>query len=239
MWTGVVQARFERMVRAAQAVDRQRGGEIGRAREALGAEHCQRGDGGRRLRAVDQREPLLRAEVDRRQAGTRERRGAVEHGGIVAGGRQAFADQDQRQVRERREVAAGPDRAAARHDRVDARVQHGDQQIQRRAPDARESLRQHVRAKRHHRAYGRHAQRRVDARRVAPQQIALQLAERALLDLDFGERSEAGVDAVDRRVSGGVALDDGARRVDAARGLRRERHRREIFRDRQEIRQGE
>jgi len=64
------------------------------------------------LRAVDQREPFLRVEPDRRQPGLAQR--AVE--------RLAFADEHQRQMRERREVAAGAHRATRRDARMHARV---------------------------------------------------------------------------------------------------------------------
>ena len=139
----------------------------------------------------------------------------------VADRRVPFADQHERQVRQRREVAARADRSAARHDRMDARVERVDQPIERRAPDARVALREHVRAQRHHRAHGARRQRLADARRVAAQQVPLELAERVSRNLDLGQRAEAGVDAVDRRVARRVPIDDGARGVDGARGRAR------------------
>ena len=57
---GLVDARLERVDRAAQRVDRQRRGDVGRARELLGAGQRQRQHRRRRLRAVDQRQPFLR-----------------------------------------------------------------------------------------------------------------------------------------------------------------------------------
>ena len=47
--------------RAAQAVDRERGGDVGRARQPLGAEQRQRRDRGRRLGAVDSASPSFAA----------------------------------------------------------------------------------------------------------------------------------------------------------------------------------
>ena len=113
----------ERMDRAAQRVDRQRRGDVGRAGEPLGAEQRQRGDRGRRLRAVDEREPFLRLRASTGvEPGARESASRpLEHVRVVADRRVAFADQHQREVRERREVAARADRAAARHD-ADARA---------------------------------------------------------------------------------------------------------------------
>ena len=176
----VVQPRLERMIRAAQPVDRQRGGDVGGAREPLGAEQRQRRDRGGRLGAVDEREPFLgaRASPAARPARASAAR-AVEHGRI--GRRRSpwpspISTSDE--VRERREVAAGADRSAARHDRVDARVERVDQPVERRAPDAGVALREHVGAQRHHRAHRARRQRLADAGRVAAQQVALQLAER-------------------------------------------------------------
>ena len=76
-----VDARIERAARPHQRVDRQRGGDVGGAGEALGAGQRQREHGGGRLRAVDEREAFLGPERDRRQARRRQRVGA----GVGAG----------------------------------------------------------------------------------------------------------------------------------------------------------
>ena len=68
----------------------------------------------RRLRAVDEREPFLRRQRDRLQSGARQRRCARFARGFVP--RFAFADEDERQVGQRREIAAGANRSARRHD---------------------------------------------------------------------------------------------------------------------------
>ena len=102
-----------------------------------------------------------------------------------------FADQDQREVRQRREVAAGADRAARRHHRVHAAVQQRDQQVERLEPDAGEPLGQHVGAQRHRRAHDGHRQRLADAGGMAAQQVDLQLRQRVVRDLHLGEVAEA------------------------------------------------
>ena len=152
--TGGVDTGVEGMHRAAESVDRERGRDIGGAGEPLGAGDRQRADRGRGLRPVDERQALLGAERDRRQAGGRERvaPGAQRRG--VADPRLPLADEDERQMRERREVAARTDRSAAGHLRVDAVVQEVEQPLERRSPDAREALRQDVRPERHRRAHG-------------------------------------------------------------------------------------
>ena len=178
------------MDRAAQRVDRQRRGDVGRARELFGAGQRQRQHRRRRLRAVDQREPFLGAEADRRQPGAPQRLGArrsTEPQSTLSSQRSclffrdlrdlcgfclrrrrqhlALADQHERQMRERREVAARADRAARRHARVDAAVQQRDQRLERLDADAGEPFRQHVGAQRHRRAHGADRQRIAERRR--------------------------------------------------------------------------
>jgi hypothetical protein len=134
-----------------------------------------------------------------------------------------------------RASAAGADRAAARHDRVNARVQRVDQAVECRAPDAGVALREDVGAQRHHRAHGARRQRLADAGRMAAQQVALQRAEGAARNLDLRQRAEAGVDAVGRRVAGGRPLDHRPGGVDRRAGARVERDRRALVRDRRQL----
>ena len=117
---------------------------------------------------------------------------------IVADRGVALADEDERQVRERRKVAARADRSAARHARVDAAIEHVDQPLERAAADAGEALGEDVGAQRHRRTHGADRQRLADAGRVAAQQIELERAKRIARDRRLGQRAEAGVDAVDR-----------------------------------------
>jgi hypothetical protein len=99
----------------------------------------------------------------------------------------SFANEHQRQVRERREIAAGADRAAAGHERVHMRVQQIEQAIERAAANAGVALGEDVGAQRHHRAHRAPRQQLADAGRVAAQEVALQIAERVLRDLDFSQ----------------------------------------------------
>ena len=111
--------------------------------------------------------------AQRRRARERARR-RVEHAPASSPTRRlAFADQHQREVRERREVAARADRAAATARRgCTPRVEQRDQRVERLDADAGEALGQHVRAQRHRRAHGAHRQRLADAGGVAAQQVA-------------------------------------------------------------------
>ena len=74
--------------------------------------------------------PSFGAERDRREA-RRAARAAAPGTCAVAVPRLALADEHEREVRERREVAARADRAAARHDRVHAAVQQREQRLER------------------------------------------------------------------------------------------------------------
>src|SRR5205809_937681 len=82
--------------------------------------------------------------------------------------RLALADEWERQVRERSEIAAGADGAACRDVRHDAAVEALEQQLDRLDPCARVPLRQCVRAQEHRRAHDLRRIRLADAARVAP-----------------------------------------------------------------------
>ena len=62
----------------------------------------------------------------------------------------AFADQRERAVRERREVSARTDRAARRHHRCDARIQHRDDPINELGARAGVPCGERARAQQHH-----------------------------------------------------------------------------------------
>ena len=210
----------ERMHRPAQPVDRQRGGDVGGAREPLGAGDRQRRDRGRRLRAVDERQPFLRrrASTGDKPGGARARRAPAQQRRVVADRGVPLADEHERQVRERREVAARADRPAARHQRVDAAVE------QRRSA-ARASSGGCPRSPwpaRSRAAPSIARTARTGSGSPTPaawlrSRFTLQRAERVARNRRLGERAEPGVDAVDRRVAGGLPIDDRARRVDARR----------------------
>ena len=89
--------------------------------------------------------------------------------------RLALADERQREVRERREVAARADRAAGRDVREDAAVEALDEQLDGLDARARAALRERVRAQQHRRAHDLARVRLADAARVAAQQAELEL----------------------------------------------------------------
>ena len=172
----------ERAHRAAQPVDRERGRDVRRARQAFGAGNGQRRHRGRWLRAVDERQPFLGAQRDRREPRGGECLTATYEGHRVADPGLTLADEDERQVGKRREIATRANRAAARHARVDAVVEEVQQPLERRAPDAREALGQDVRPQRHRGTDGSNRQGVTDAGGVAAQEVHLQRAERVTRD---------------------------------------------------------
>jgi hypothetical protein len=143
------------------------------AHERVGEGEC--GDRGVGLRAVDQGEPLLGLERHRREAGAGERLAAGQAARRVLG--LALACEDEREVGQRREVAARAHAPLLRHHRVHAGGEHREQQLGERGPRARVAAGEHVGAQEHHRPHLARRERRPDAGRVAPHEVALQVAQ--------------------------------------------------------------
>ena len=125
-------------------------------------------------------------------------------------------------MRERRKVPAGADRAAAWHDGVDAAIEQVNQPLEGRAPNSRVAFREHVGAQSHCGSDGADGKSIADASRVAAQEVDLERTKRIAWDRRLSQRAEPGVDAIDGRIAKRLAIDDGARRVDARGGLRRQ-----------------
>ncbi len=190
----LVDRRVEARPRALERLERERAGEVGDAGEPSRAHEREGGHRGHELRAVDQRQTLLRRQRDRLEPRGGERVGAaVERPGEP---RPTLADERQGQVRERREVAARADRAAGGDARQHAPVQALDQQLDRLDARAGVALCERVRAQQHRRPD--------DVGRIGladPTRMAAEQPELELLDLIVGNRlgdeaAEAGVDAV-------------------------------------------
>ena len=111
-------------------------------------------------------------------------------------------------MRERGEIAGGPDAALLRDDRMDAVGQEGQDRVDDRGAAAAVAQGQGVRPQEQHRPHDLARERRPDACGMAHQQVLLELA--GLIRLDEGRRevAEPGRHAVDDRVLGHEALDD-------------------------------
>ena len=205
-------ARVERPVAAARGVDGQRADHQRRFEHRLEREQRVQPQRGAGLRAVDQRQALLRAQHQRRDACLAQHLGG--RPAVGAGDEElAFAEQRQRHVRERREVAGGADAALARHVGHEAGVVHREQAVDDGGTHARVAARQARRLRREHQPHDRRRQRRADTDAVRADQVQLQRREVGFADPRARQLAEAGVDAVDRGVAfGGAAHDLGAGR---------------------------
>ncbi len=96
-------ARVERRIRAARAIGRERAGRQGGAERSLGHEQARERIGGRELRAVEQRQPLLGLKRDRLKPDFGERRFSGHD--AIADARFAHADHRRGHMGERREIA--------------------------------------------------------------------------------------------------------------------------------------
>ncbi len=136
----------------------------------------------------------------------------------------ALADQREREVRERREVAGGADRALRGHDGMDAGVDEREQPLDHDRAHAREAAREARGLQHQDEPHGRVRERRADARRVRAHEIELQRRELVVGDARLRELAEAGVDAVERLAGGEARAHGRERRLDGpAPAVRRAR----------------
>ena len=191
--------------RAVQGFEAQRAGDVGHVGSVFGLEHRQAAKRGHQGGAVGQRQALFGLEGERRQAGG-EQGLAARHDLPVDLGL-AQADQDQRHMRQGRQVAAGAERALARDNRVDAAFKHAQQQLDDLGPAAGVAFGQRVGADQHHGAHHRRLQWPADADGVAHDDVALQLGGLLGVDEAITEGAEAGGDAIDHLTAGDEILD--------------------------------
>ena len=126
-------------------------------------------------------------------------------------------------MRERREVSRGADRTLLGNDGMDSLREAREEKLEGLPADAGETLREAVRAQEHDRPNGRSGKRRARPGRVAAYEVQLKRAELLPRNDDVGELPETRRDAVDDPVVRDRTIDDGARRIDARGGARRER----------------
>ncbi len=158
--------------------------------------------------------PSLRREPDRLEADCSKCLGAREPPALDE--RVALPHQREREMRERREIAARADRAARRHLGQDAPIQALEQQLDRLDTRAGVALRERVRTEEHRRSNDVVGVRLPDSARVAAQQAKLELLRQLVGDVRRHEAAETRVDAV--RVLAASALDELPRRAHAFPG---------------------
>ena len=145
--------------------------------------------------AVDQGEALLRGQGHGLDARGGQRGGGREALAAVVG-HVALADERERAVRERRQVAARAERAVLGHDRREAGVQQREHRLGHDGPGPRAAHRQGAGAQEQHRAHDLALDRGAHPGGVRAHQRSLELLAPLGRDGDVGERAEAGRDAV-------------------------------------------
>ena len=159
----------------------------------------------RRLRAVDQREALLRAKRKRLEAEPLERGGGGHH--LARQIDPPIADQRRDQVRKRREIAARADAALRRNQRHGVGVEQPLQRLDDERPNARMTAAKTEQLEDDHQPHDVARERIAEAGTVRQDEVGLQLGQPVVRDARVGEQAEAGIDAVDRLAAGNDALD--------------------------------
>ena len=217
-----VDARIQERVRGAARIDGERGGAHGGAEQGVRIVERQRADRAHVVRAVDERQTFLRME----------RLGPEVHGAeriarrhpLSAEVRLAFAEEPERQVRERSQVAGGAHRTARRHHGVHAGIQHGDDQFHQLRPHRAVCAREACRQDHHHAADHFLLCRITDTGGVAPHEVHLQRVEVGIGHAHPRQRTEPGVDPVHGFARTHPALQRSPRGGDRRACLRHEAH---------------
>ena len=187
-------ARIERRVAAGQTIDSQCADHDRSIEQRFGREQAIERQRETQLRPVDERETFLRLQRDRFEPGGAADFGAFEAASVLSGF--AFADQAQRQVCERGEIAGRADGAAARDHREHVVVEQREQRVDQFGAYAGDAGREAVRLEQQHAAHERRCERLADAARVTAHEIELQLPDLIRGDALVRECAEAGGDAV-------------------------------------------
>ena len=188
-----------------KGLSRHRADDVRGGREHLGVVQREAADRGHHLRSIDQRHALFRRELDRLEPGRLER--LRSRAALPFGHRFAFADQHQRGVRERGEVAGRSDAPVSRDDRMDPPIQHVAKQVDHVCSHAGMSGRERIRAEQQDRAHHVFGKRGADAHRVASHEVTLQSAQIPVRHAHSRKIAETGVHAVDGIVTLGDLRD--------------------------------
>ena len=206
MRAGELVRRAERDVRAQERLDGHRPDRARRSDEPVGVGQQKRAQRRHQLGPVEEREPLLRAESHRLQPRLPER--DERRDVLPAQLHVAAADERQRQVGQRRQVAGCADRPLRRDDRVDPQPEEVQEPVHDRGPAPAMTERERVRPEEQHRPDDLLRQVVPDAHRVADQEVLLEPRSVDRVDRPVGERPEPGRDPVDDGAVGDEPLDD-------------------------------
>ena len=235
--TGLVNALVEGDVGAPQRVYGERANHVGRVHQDFHLQRCQQSDGQHALGAVDERDGLLGLQHQRLDVGLLQRAGgrhalAVKHG-------LAFADQHQSQMRQRRQIAAGPHAALRGNDGVHPTVQHLAKCVDDHRPHSREALGHGIGAQQKHGARDIFPQRFADTGTMRAQQIDLEGANLVRWDPHVGELADAGIHGIGDAVLFHQFIDHGARPLDGKTRFRLQQNRPPLMDDLAHLIQGQ
>ena len=174
------------------------------------------------MRAVEERQAFLGLEDERPEASARERFRRRNLAASVRRG--AFADEAERDVRERRQVSRGADRPELRHHGMNPPIQARDHGFDDERPHAGGAARERGGEQEHDRADLGRGKRRAHAAGVAQHEIALELGTLARWNDNILELAHAGRDPVDGLGACRQPVDEGARFAERPGGGRAEPH---------------
>jgi hypothetical protein len=163
---------------------------------------CERTDPGHELGPVEEREPFLRTDLHRNQAGVIERGSRRSRPGPVDG-RLALAHDQEGDVRQGRQVARSAEAAPRRHHRVNRLVEHADEELDRLDANAGQPHRERIGTQDEHGSHHLVGQCIPDAGSVRADEIPLQSDRVGSIDAHVRQVAEPGRHAVD----GGALVD--------------------------------
>jgi len=209
MWARGIQPRIEGARRTSQSVQRHGANRVGRMRQRFSFQQFQASNGQHGLRAVHQRNAFFRCQHDWLNRRAPQRVAARNPHSFELG--LAFADQHQRDMRQRSKIAARPHAALRWNHRRDAAIQQVAQSLGYQRPNPGKTFGQHIGANQHHGANFRGRQRIAHPAGVRADNIALQLLQLIGGHANIGQQSHASIYRINRRIPGREPFHHGPR----------------------------
>jgi hypothetical protein len=218
VWARQVNARVEGYGGTHECFERHGSSEVSDLSEAVRVHDAQRSYPGHGLGAIEQGQTLLGREGERSKAGCGEDFCARLPDALKNGF--AFADDDQREMRERSQIATRSYRAFGGDDRVDPCIEHGHEQVNELRPHTTVSLGEDIGAQQEHSPRLSFAERLAEAAGVAANQVGLELGQTVGGNAHIGQLAKSGVDAVNGLASFEDGLNDLTALDNADKGFR-------------------